>query len=30
MAENKWTDQALIGSAVHDWIEGYLKNNLNY
>lgn len=25
MAENKWTDQALIGSAVHDWIEGYLK-----
>lgn len=28
MAENKWTDQALIGSAVHDWIEGYLKNNM--
>ncbi len=28
MAENKWIDQALIGSAVHDWIGGYLKNNM--
>ncbi len=28
LAEKKWTDQAAIGTAVHNWIEGYLKGDM--
>ena len=28
-AENKWKDQAAIGTAVHNWIEGYLKGGMS-
>lgn len=28
LAEKKWTDQAMIGTIIHNWIESFLKGNI--
>ena len=28
LAEKKWSDQAMIGTIIHNWIESFLKGNI--